>query len=344
MNSSTVIKEDKAGTELPLRWGIIGPGKIARPFCEGIKRLPDARVTAVGSRSPERAAAFADEFGIPARHGSYDELVADPTVDAVYVATPHPMHREHVLLAIKAGKAVLCEKPFTVNAKEAEQVVTAARSSGVFVMEAMKTRFFPAMRQIQRRVAEGAIGEPRLLQADFGFRAGFDPRSRLFDPALGGGALLDVGVYCVSLASQFFGGEPERVSGLATVGETGIDEQAVMALGYAGGGLAMLSTAIRTSTANEITLFGTEGWLRIHRAAFGPRAYTIYRAGQKEGETVEVPTEGNGFDYEADEVARCLRENKRESDVMPLDETIGVMRTMDRLRELWGIQYPMEGN
>jgi predicted dehydrogenase len=328
--------------ESPLRWGIIGPGKIARPFCEGIQRLPDARVTAVGSRSPDRAAGFADAFNIPGRHGSYEELVRDPDVDAVYIATPHPMHRDCMLLAIRAGKPVLCEKPFTVNAAEARQVVTAARAAGVFVMEAMKTRFFPAMRQIRDRVAAGDIGEPRLLQADFGFRAGFDPAGRLFDPALGGGALLDVGVYCVSLASLFFGGGPEQVTGLAHLGETGVDEQAAMVLGYSGGRLAVLSTAIRTSTANEVTLFGTEGWIRIHRSAWGPRAYTLYRAGQKDGELVEVPTDGNGFDYEADEVARCLRAGTQESDLMPLDETVQVMETMDRLRAQWGLRYPME--
>jgi predicted dehydrogenase len=209
-------------------------------------------------------------------------------------------------------------------------------------MEAMKTRFFPAMREIRERIVRGDIGEPRMLQADFGFRTGFDPSSRLFDPALGGGALLDVGVYCVSFASMVFGGEPERVGGLADVGQTGVDEQAAMVLGYRGGGLALLSTAVRTSTAGEATVFGTEGWLRIHRSAWGPRAYTIYRPGQKDGETVEVPTEGNGFDYEADEAARCLRSGLLESPVMPLDETAGVMRTMDRLRELYGVRYPME--
>jgi predicted dehydrogenase len=325
-----------------LRWGVLGPGKIARPFCQGVARLPDARVVAVGSRERARADALADEFGIPNRHGSYEWLVADPEVDAVYVATPHPMHREHCLLAVAAGKAVLCEKPFTVNAREAAEVVAAARAAGVFVMEAMKTRFFPAMREIRERIARGDIGEPRMMQGDFGFRAGFDPAGRLFDPALGGGALLDVGVYCVSLASAIFGGEPERVSGLATLGQTGVDEQAAMVLQYANGALASLVTAVRTSTASEATIFGTEGWVRIHRGAWGPRAYTIYKAGQKDGETVEVPTDGNGFDYEADEVARCLRAGKTESDVMPLDESVGVMRTMDRLRELWGVKYPME--
>lgn len=323
---------------MPLRWGILGPGRIARQFCAGVQEsLPDARVVAVGSRDAGRADAFGAEFGIPRRYGSYEELVADPEVDAVYVASPHSGHRDHCLLCIEAGKAVLCEKPFTINAAEAEEIVRAARARGVFVMEAMKTRFYPAMYRVRELLAEGAIGEPRMLHADFGFRTGFDPKGRLFDPALGGGALLDVGVYCVSLASMIFG-EPSQVTGLATKGETGVDEQAAMVLGYDGGQISVLSTAIRTSTIHEATIFGTDGYLRIHRSAWGPRAYTL----SKDNEMVEVPAEGNGFNFEADEVARCLRAGKLESEIMPLDETVAVMRTMDALRAQWGIKYPME--
>ncbi len=323
----------------PLRWGILAPGRISRQFCQGVQKLPDAEVVAVGSRSQERADTFGTEFNIPARYGTYEALVADPNVDAVYIASPHPQHREHCLLAINASKAVLCEKPFTVNAKEAEEVIQAARAAGVFLMEAMKTRFFPAMYKVRELLAEGAIGEPRLLQADFGFRTGFNPEGRLFAPELAGGALLDVGVYCVSLASMVFGGEPERVTGMATLGETSVDEQSAMVLGYSGGQLAILSTAIRTSTMNEATIFGTEGWLRLPKSAWGPRAYILSR---DNGQVTEVPTEGNGFDYEADEVHRCLRAGRLESDIMPLDETLSIMRTLDKIRAGWGLKYPME--
>jgi predicted dehydrogenase len=322
----------------PFRWAILGPGRIAKQFCQGVQQsLPDARVVAVGSRSLERAEAFGDEFGIPNRYGSYEELVADPEVDAVYIATPHPAHKENCLLTIEAGKAILCEKPFTVNAAEAETVVAAARAKGVFLLEAMKTRFYPAMVKVRELLAAGAIGEPRMLHADFGFRTGFNPEGRLFAPELAGGALLDVGVYCVSLASMIFG-EPSRVTGLATLGETGVDEQSAMLLGYEGGELAVLSTAIRTSTTHEATIFGTEGHLRIHKSAWGPRAYTL----STNGERVEIPTDGNGFNFEAAEVQRCVAAGLTESPSLPLDESIAIMRTMDQLRAQWGLRYPME--
>jgi predicted dehydrogenase len=201
----------------------------------------------------------------------------------------------------------------------------------------MKTRFFPAMVQVRERIAAGVIGEPRMLHADFGFRTGFNPEGRLFNPDLGGGALLDVGVYCVSLASLFFG-EPNRVTGLATLGETGVDEQSAMILGHPNGALAVLSTAIRTATIHEATLFGTDGWLRIERSAWGPKAYTL----SKDNERIEVPTEGNGFNFEAAEVQRCVRAGLLESPALPLDESLAIMRTMDRLRAQWGLRYPME--
>jgi predicted dehydrogenase len=320
------------------RWGILGPGRIAKPFCEGIQQnIPDARVVAVGSRALERANAFADELNIPNRHGSYEELCADPEVDAIYIATPHPQHKENCLQAIANRKAILCEKPFTVNAAEAEEVVRAAREKGVFLLEAMKTRFFPAIIKVRELIAEGAIGEPRMLQADFGFRTGFNPEGRLFNPDLAGGALLDVGVYCVSLSSMVFG-EPDRVTGMATLGETGVDEQSAMILGHPNGALAVLSTAIRTSTIHEATIFGTDGCIRINRPAWNPRSYTL----SKGNETVEVPTEGNGFNFEAAEVQRCVRAGLLESPALPLDESIAIMRTMDRIRAQWGLKYPME--
>ena len=322
------------------RWGILGTGAIARQFVEGLSNLPEAEVLAVGSRSEGSAAEFADEREIPRRYASYDALAADPDVDVVYVATPHPFHAGNAELCLNAGKAVLCEKPFTVNAVEAERVVELARDNGLFLMEGMWTRFFPLMEKVRRLVSEGAIGELRMLNVDFGFRTDVDPASRLFDPKLGGGALLDVGVYCVSLASMVLG-RPSGAVGLSHLGETGVDEQASVVLEHERGRLASLSIGIRTATPQEATIMGTDGYLRIHSPWWRPTSMTISRPGE-EGETVDAPVSGNGFNYEAAEVMRCLEAGKTESGIMPLDETLSVVRTMDAIRAAWGLRYPSE--
>ncbi len=196
-----------------IAWGILGTGRIAGNFAADLALLPDAELVAVGSRSEATAQSFAGRFGAPHAHGSYEALAADPAVEVIYIATPHPLHAENMKLCLRAGKAVLCEKPFTLNAREAEEVIALAREQKLFLMEAMWTRFLPAVVRARELIEQGAIGEVRLLLADFGFRAAFDPHHRLFDPQLGGGALLDLGVYCVSLASMLFGppdphGEP----------------------------------------------------------------------------------------------------------------------------------------
>jgi predicted dehydrogenase len=286
------------------------------------------------------AAKFADRRNIPRRHASYEDLASDPDVDVVYIATPHPFHAQNATLCLQAGKAVLCEKPFCVNAAEAERVVELAREKRLFSMEGMWTRFFPLMEEVRRLVSEGAIGEVRMLNVDFGFRADLDPASRLFDQRLGGGALLDVGVYCVSFAAMILG-RPSGSVGLSHLGETGVDEQASVVLEHEGGGLANLSIGIRTTTPQEATIMGTEGYVRIHAPWWRPKSMTIYRP-KEESETVDAPVSGNGFNYEAAEVMRCLQAGKTESDVMPLDETISVMRTMDRIRAAWGLRYPGE--
>ncbi len=322
------------------RWGMLGTGTIARQFVEGLNALPEAEVLAVGSRSRVSAERFAEERGIPRRYASYEDLAADPDVDVVYVATPHPFHADNVELCLRAGKAVLCEKPFTVNAGEAGRVVGLARERGLFLMEGMWTRFFPLMERVRTLISNGGIGELRMLTADFGFRAPLDPASRLFAPDLGGGAMLDVGVYCVSLASMVLG-PPVRTAGLSHIGETGVDEQAAMILEHEAGRLSTLSIGIRTATPQEATIFGTEGYVKIHPPWWRPTTMTISRPGM-EDETVEAPITGNGFNYEAAEVMRCLDEGRTESDIMPLDETLSVMRAMDGIRAAWGLRYPSE--
>jgi len=322
-----------------IRWGILGPGNIAHRLAEGVRALPDATVIGVASRDESRAASFADKWQIPKRYGSYEALVADPDVDIVYVSTPHPFHAPCSLLAIEDGKPVMCEKPFTVNAQEALTVVEAARRKGVFLMEAMWTRFFPLMARLREIVASGEIGEVRLIHADFGFRAGFNPTGRLFNPDLAGGGLLDVGVYPISLASMLLG-TPNRVSGLATLGETGVDESAAIALAYPSGALASLTTGVRINTPHLAIICGTEGSVTIPSPWWVPERMTLKR-GRGSVEYHE-PKLASGFEYEAAEAGRCLREGLKESPILPLDETISIVDTMDQLRALWGVRYPME--
>jgi len=264
----------------------------------------------------------------------------DDQVDAIYVATPHPMHKANTMLCLAAGKAVLCEKPFTINAPDAREVIAFARERGVFLMEAMWTRFLPYMVKLRELLAGGAIGPVRMIAADFGFRAGFDPAGRLFDPNLGGGGLLDVGVYPISLASMILGA-PAEIASLAQLGPTGVDEQAAFVFKYAGGEMAVLYTAVRTLTPMEAVIMGADGHIRLHSPWWRGTTMTLHPAGA-EPEVIELPPEGNGYNYEAAEVGRCLREGAAESPVMGLDETISVMETLDRIRGQWGMTYPME--
>jgi predicted dehydrogenase len=323
-----------------IRWGILGTGKIAHKFAAALRRVPDAELLAVGSRSAESAGRFADEFEVARRYRSYAELVNDPEVEVIYVATPHSCHAENSQLALKAGKAVLCEKPFTINAAEAREVIGLARDRKLFLMEAMWTRCFPLMAKLRELLASDAIGEVRQLTADFGFRAEYQDEPRLFGPEFGGGALLDVGVYPVSLASMLFG-TPTRIVSTANLGPTGVDEEAAIILTHRGGQLAILHTAIRLETAQEAIITGTQGRIRIHRPWWRPVAMTLSRDG-KADEQFDFPLEGNGYEYEAREVMDCLRSGKLESAVVPLGESVSIMRTLDVIRAQWGLKYPME--
>jgi predicted dehydrogenase len=323
-----------------INWGIISTGNIAKQFARGLAALPDAKLVAVGSRSKESADAFGDTFGVERRYTSYEALAADKDIDAVYVGTPHPFHKENSLLCLAAGKAVLCEKPFAINAHEAQEVISFARERRVFLMEAMWTRFVPVFVRLRSLLEQKAIGDIRMINVDFGFRTGFNPDGRLFKPALGGGALLDVGIYPLSLASLIFG-RPERIVSMAHLGETGVDENTAMILGYPGGALAVLSTAIRTNTPHVAVINGTEGRITLPSRWWVPTRMTVEIFG-KETTEYDLPMTGNGYNYEAAEVARCLRAGLLESDVMPLDETLAIMQTMDEIRAQWGLKYPME--
>jgi predicted dehydrogenase len=322
-----------------IRWGILGTGNIAKKFATGLATVPNAALAAVGSRSRESADAFAEKFSIPRRHASYEALAADPDIDVVYVSTPHPMHKANALLCLEAGKAVLCEKPFTLNAADTAEVVATARRKRRFLMEAMWTRFLPAIAKARELLREGAIGETRLVQADFGFRTGVKAESRLFDLALGGGALLDVGIYPISFASMIYGRQPTRIDAQATIGTTGVDEQTAMLFGYDGGASALLSTAIRINTPQDAYILGTDGHIQI------PTFWKADKLTVKRGantETLALPFIGNGYSHQAIEVQRCLREGLLESPTMPHDESIAIMATMDQVRARIGLKYPQE--
>lgn len=323
-----------------IRWGILGTGNIAKQFARGLAVLPDADLIAVGSRSQSSAAEFAREFTVPHRHDSYEALANNPDVDVVYVATPHTLHYANSMLCLQAGKAVLCEKPFTINAHEAAALIEVARQAHLFLMEAMWTRFLPALVRVRELIAAGTIGDVHLVQADFGVRATFDPTSRLFDPHLGGGALMDLGVYPVSLASMLFG-PPTRISSLAQLGATGVDEHAAIVFEHAGGQLALLATSLRTASPHEAWIMGTKGMIRINSPWWHATSLTLRAADQET--QIDLSFEGNGYQYEALEVMECLRAGRRESAVMPLNESLQIMQTLDALRKEWGVQYPMEG-
>lgn len=323
-----------------IRWGILGPGGIAHQFATGLKAVPETEIVAVGSRDLQRANAFADTFNVLYRHGSYGELASNPEVDVVYVATPHPFHKACAMLCLDAGKAVLCEKPFTVDAEQAEALIASARTSKQFLMEAMWTRFIPVMAKVREWLADGVIGEPRMLTADFGNRVELSPENltgRLFSLELAGGALLDIGVYTVSLASMVFGA-PTKITGLAHTGETGVDERAAILLGYDAGQIANLSCAITTQTSHEARIFGTKG--AIHIPNFSRATSATLEIIGKEPLWSEIPFTANGYEYQAVEVINCLRASKLESDVLPLDESLSIIKTMDTARAQWGLEYP----
>lgn len=327
--------------ERKIRWGILGPGNIAHSFVKGLKTLIDSEIVAVGARTLEKARNFAKEYDIRNAYGTYQELANDQSVDIVYVATPHPFHKDCVLMCLNAGKAVICEKPFTINSKETAELIACARKNQVFLMEGMWTRFLPATVKVREWLSNGIIGDIKMVKADFGFRCGWDPECRLLNQDLGGGALLDVGIYTISYVSMILGGiSPSNISSMANIGETKVDEEFSAIISYEGGTIASVSGAIRTSMANDVWILGTNG--RIHIPDFWHGISAILYIEGKDSEVYELPYEFSGFNYEAAEAMNCIRNGKLESNIMPLDESLIIMKTLDRMREQWNLKYPFE--
>lgn len=314
--------------ERQLRWGLIGTGGIAAAFAADLAHTTTGVPFAVGSRTQGGADRFADRFDVPHRHSSYKALVEDPDVDAVYVATPHPFHYENTLQALHVGKPVLVEKAFTMNAAEARELVAAARSAQIFLMEAMWTRFLPHIAEVRRLIAEGALGEIVMVMADHGRAFDRDATSRIFAPELGGSALLDMGVYNVAFASMVLG-NPTRVAPMITPAFTGVDGLTSTVLGYPSGAQAVLTCTTAASTPTAAVIAGTEARVEIDPPYYAPTSFTLVK---RNGEETRYQPEAQGrLRYEADEVARCLEAGLLESPLMPLDETVTIMETMDEI-------------
>ena len=323
-----------------INWGILGCGKIAHAFAEGLSVLPSARLLAVASRSGERAAGFAKRHNAERNYADYESLAVDPDVDVIYIATPHNFHFEHTLLSLDHNKSVLIEKPICVNAKETRKLIETARGKQVFLMEAMWTRFLPVIEMIKNWLKDSVLGEVKMLFADFGFNFPFDAESRIFNPNLAGGALLDLGIYPVYFSTMIFAQFPVDISSKAILGKTGIDEQSAYILKYRNGELAMLASTLKALASQSATITGTGG------SIFVPEFWKARKAritiDGKKSKMVEPDFEGNGYNYEALEVMSCLKRGELESKSMSLDESLMNMQIMDSIRQQIGLVYPFE--
>ncbi|MBB3119915.1 Gfo/Idh/MocA family protein [Pseudoduganella violacea] len=323
-----------------IRWGILGTGKIAKAFAKALTEVNDVELVAVASRTEVNAAAFAAEYGVARSYASYQALADDPEVDVVYLATPHPMHHADALMCLNAGKPILVEKSFTVNRREAEGIIALAREKKLFVMEAMWTRFLPAVLEAKRIVDSGEIGLPATVQADFGFASDAGPEHRLFNPELGGGSLLDLGIYPLSIAA-FLMGEVASVQASGELGPTGVDVQASFILRHQNGGMSTCTSSLRARTPTELTICGSKGFLRLNGRFHNTESITV-ELNDGTGRTQQLPRIGHGYAHEIMEVSRCLRAGLLESPVMPQAESVALMGVLDAMRAQIGVAYPAD--
>ena len=330
-------------TDRPVRWGVVGPGRIATGVVKDLADMEGGVLHAVASRSPERSRAFAEEHGAAVSYGSYADLLADDDVDAVYIATPHRQHHGIALAAIQAGKHLLVEKAFTCTLAGSQEVVDAARARGVFVMEAMWTRFQPAVVRLRELLAEGAVGEVRAVRADLGLAVPYEPDDRLWDKALGGGALLDLGVYPVSWLQMLLGGEPERLAVAGATGPGGVDTESTLLWAGADGVQGSAQCSLLSPLPGTAAVFGTEGWIEVPPRFHHPSKLLVHRRGEgrsvESTEVIELPATGTGYSHELDEVHRCLAAGETESPTMPLADTLSVMAVLEQALHALGVQH-----
>ncbi len=339
-NRTTAALDEAAPAQI--RWGICGTGHMAGVIAQELLTLGDAgaRLCAVGSRSRDAAEAFAHRHGVARAHASYAALAQDPDIDVIYIATPPSLHAQIALACIGNGKAVLCEKPFALNAAEAARMIRAARERRVFLMEAMWTRFLPAVAAVRETVASGALGALRLVIGGGGYVPAFDPTLPLFDRALGGGVLLDAGIYLVSLASMLLG-TPSEVLARGRLGPSGVDEQEAILLSHASGAQAMLYVSLGTRRSPDFEILGEHGRLLIEAPVFRPTRLVL-RCGDLPPVVSEYPIADSGYAAELLAVMAALRSQRRECLVMPLNETLSIMHTLDAARACLGLAYPQE--
>lgn len=319
-----------------VKWGIIGAGNISKKFASDVVQTENGKLVAVASNTLEKAQKFVEPFE-NVQACSYEELLNNPEIDIVYIGTLHPMHKDGVVRCLEAGKSVLCEKPFMMNAEETKEVIELAKEKGLFLMEAMWTRYLPVVVQTKKWIAEGRIGDVTKLIANFGFDIGFQPEHRLLNKELGGGALLDAGIYPVSFASFIFNEQPKNIMSTAHIGETGVDEHFSAIFEYENSKSAVLSAGVRLQLSNDAFIYGTNGYIHVEDFLFGRKA-TLYEKGKDPVEMV-CDRQVNGYFFEAEEAMECLRAGEKESAVMPLQETYEIMSTMDQLRKQWGLEY-----
>ncbi|MGR0161633.1 Gfo/Idh/MocA family protein [Paenarthrobacter nitroguajacolicus] len=320
-----------------IRWGILGTGFIAGLQTKDLNEN-GFTVQAVGSRSLESSKAFAEEYGVATAHGSYEDLVADPLIDVVYIATPHPFHHANAMLALKAGKHVLVEKSFTMNAREAQDIVDLAESKGLVALEAMWTRFLPHMIRLRDIIASGTIGEVRKVVASHNQSLPKDPAHRLNDPALGGGALLDLGIYPISFAFDILG-TPTAVRASASMSATGVDRQTAAIFEYANGSQAVVDCELDAASANRAMVIGTDGWIDIEHTWYNPVPFTVHAVDGTVVERYDQPVSSRGMQYQAAELERLIRAGETAGTVLPPAETVAIMATMDEIRKQIGLSY-----
>jgi predicted dehydrogenase len=324
-----------------VRWGIVGPGAIARGFAEAMSQTTGGSIVAVASRSLERANAFGDQFNVSRRYGDYGDLASDPDIDVVYIATPASRHEADTIAMLEAGKHVLCEKPFALNSVQAQRMVDVAAAAGSFLMEAMWSRFLPSYRKMMDLIDGGKIGEPNFVEANFGYRVPpTDIGNRHFDPHQGGGGLLDLGIYPVNLASMVLG-VPERVSADGLIGPTGVDHTVAAVLGHPGGHLAVVQAAINVNMTCTARVAGTEGWIDLPAFMHCPHSFTVFNR-ETRNEVIDGSWEGNGMRFEIDEVHRCLAAGLVASPDIGWVESVSMMHTLDQIRAEIGLVFPAE--
>ncbi|BAO54023.1 oxidoreductase, C-terminal [Nonlabens marinus S1-08] len=316
----------------------MGLGKIAHKFAQDLVQVPGANLHAVGSRSEGKAKAFANEYQVTKTYASYEELAKDPELDIIYIATPHSLHFENTMMCLNAGKSVLCEKPIALNAQQAEQMIALAKKKNLFLMEGIWTRFIPATQKVLDLLSEGLIGEIQYIKSDFGFRMSAPPESRLRDPKLGGGALLDIGIYPLYLSLLLLG-EPQRLKAEAILDDRGIDTYCAIIGQFAGKAKSVMEASFLSHTQTEAFIYGIKGFIHMKSPFHNCSDIEVTTYETNTTEVYHLPITGNGYFHEIEHVQQCLQQGKTESDLMPQEMSASLMKHLDKIRASIGLEY-----